>query len=103
MLPVLLPLLCHNENTILFDELGVDYNYENLTSVEFMFFTIDYACSNTKNNREFTEIGSNGDSFVVDLRWPEVKTLFRYYGKSNKRFAQINFWQTQKRKGKKKL
>jgi hypothetical protein len=77
MQPVLLPLLCHNENTILFDELGVDYNYENLTSVEFMFFTIDYACSNTKNNREFTEIVSNGDSFVVDLRWHEFKKLFR--------------------------
>ena len=77
MLPVLLPLLCHNENTILFDELGVDYNYENLTSVEFMFFNIDYACSNTKNDREFTEIVSNGDSFVVDLRWHEFKKLFK--------------------------
>jgi uncharacterized protein YrzB (UPF0473 family) len=76
MKPVLLPLLCHNENTVLFDELGVEYNYESLTSVEFMFFNIDYACSNTKNNREFTEIVSLGESFVVDLTWDEFKKLF---------------------------
>ena len=76
MKPILLPLLCHNENTVLFDELGVDYNYENLTAVEFMFFNIDYACSNTKNEREFTEIVSLGESFVVDLTWIEFKKLF---------------------------
>jgi hypothetical protein len=77
MTPVILPLLCHNDNTILFDELGIDYNYENLTSVEFMFFNIDYACSNIKNNREFTEIVSTGESFVVDLSWDEFKKLFK--------------------------
>jgi len=74
---ILLPLLCHNDNTILFDELGIEYNYENLTRVEFMFFTIDYACSNTKNDREFTEIVSMGESFVVDLSWNEFKKLFK--------------------------
>jgi hypothetical protein len=77
MQPVLLPLLCHNDNTILFDELGIEYNYENLTRVEFMFFVIEYACSNTKNDREFTEIVSNGESFVVDLTWHEFKKLFK--------------------------
>jgi hypothetical protein len=76
MKPILLPLLCHNENTVLFDELGVDYNYENLTAVEFMFFTIDYACGNTKNEREFTEIVSLGESYVVDMTWSDFKKLF---------------------------
>ena len=74
---IILPLLCHNDNTILFDELGIEYNYENLTRVEFMFFTIDYACSNVKNDREFTEIVSMGESFVVDLTWNEFKQLFK--------------------------
>lgn len=76
MKPVLLPLLCHNENTILFNELGIDYNYKDLECIEFMLFDISYACSNTKNGQEFTEVISDGESFVVDLTWNEFKSLF---------------------------
>jgi hypothetical protein len=76
MKPVVLPLLCHNEDTALFNELGVAYNYQDLDEVEFMFFNIDYACGNFRDGREFTEIVSNEETFVVNLSWNEFKKLF---------------------------
>jgi hypothetical protein len=77
MQPVVLPILCHNSDTILFKELGVDYNYADLDEVEFMFFHIDFACGNIKQGKEYTEIVCDGEAYVVNLPFTEFKQLFK--------------------------
>lgn len=76
MKPVALPILCHNEDTALFNELGINYKFQDLEEVEFLFFHIDYACSNFRDGREFTEIVSGEDAYVVNLTFSEFKKLF---------------------------
>jgi hypothetical protein len=76
MIPVTLPILCHNSDTILFSELGVSYNFENLDEVEFMFFHIDFACGNVRDGKEYTEIVVNEEAYVVNLPFREFKQLF---------------------------
>jgi hypothetical protein len=76
MQPVLLPILCHNSDTILFSELGVEYKFSDLEEVEFLFFNIDYACGNFKQGKEYTEIVCDGDAYVVNLTFDQFKQLF---------------------------
>jgi hypothetical protein len=76
MQPVLLPILCHNSDTILFSELGVEYKFSDLEEVEFLFFSIDYACGNFKQGKEYTEIVCDGDAYVVNLSFDQFKQLF---------------------------
>jgi len=76
MKPVVLPVLCHDESTALFNELGINYSYNDLNEVEFLFFNIDFACGNTRDGKEFTEIVSGEDSYVVNLTFNEFKKLF---------------------------
>ncbi len=76
MQPVVLPILCHNSDTILFSELGVSYNYNSLDEVEFMFFHIDFACGNVKDGMHLTEIVVNDEAYVVNLPFDQFKQLF---------------------------
>jgi len=76
MKPVVLPVLCHNEDTALFNELGISYKYQDLEEVEFIFFNIDFACGNNRDGKEFTEIVSGEDSYVINLRFNDFKKLF---------------------------
>ena len=76
MLPVTLPILCHNSDTILFSELGVSYNFNDLDEVEFMFFHIDFACGNIRDGMHLTEIVVNEEAYVVNLPFEQFKQLF---------------------------
>lgn len=76
MRPVVLPILCHNSDTILFSELGVSYNYNDLDEVEFMFFHIDFACGNVRDGMHLTEIVVNEEAYVVNLHFEDFKKLF---------------------------
>jgi hypothetical protein len=76
MQPVVLPILCHNSDTILFSELGIEYKFEDLEEVEFIFFNIDFACGNVKQGKEYTEIVVNEEAYVVNLPFKDFKQLF---------------------------
>lgn len=76
MQPVTLPILCHNSDTILFSELGINYNYKDLEEVEFMFFHIDFACGNVRDGMHLTEIVVNEEAYVVNLPFDQFKNLF---------------------------
>ena len=76
MIPVTLPILCHNTDTILFSELGVNYNYADLDEVEFMFFHIDFACGNIRDGMHLTEIVVNDEAYVVNMSFDQFKNLF---------------------------
>ena len=76
MKPVTLPILCHNSDTILFSELGVNYNYNDLDEVEFMFFHIDFACGNVMDGMHLTEIVVNDEAYVVNMPFEQFKQLF---------------------------
>jgi hypothetical protein len=76
MQPVVLPILCHNSDTILFSELGIEYKFEDLEEVEFIFFNIDFACGNFKQGKEYTEIVVNEEAYVVNLPFEQFKQLF---------------------------
>ena len=76
MKPVVLPVLCHDESTALFNELGITYSYNDLNEVEFLFFHIDFACGNVRDGKEFTEIVSGEDSYVINLTFEAFKKLF---------------------------
>lgn len=76
MKPVTLPILCHNSDTILFSELGINYNFNDLEEVEFMFFNIDFACGNFRDGMYLTEIVVNEEAYVVNLPFDEFKKLF---------------------------
>jgi hypothetical protein len=73
MLPITLPILVHNDDTICLKELDLEYDYEDLTEVEFVFFTIDFACRYAKQGREYCEIVSGEDSFVANITFNELK------------------------------
>ena len=76
MKPVTLPILCHNSDTILFSELGINYNFNDLEEVEFMFFNIDFACGNVRDGMHLTEIVVNEEAYVVNLPFEQFKKLF---------------------------
>ena len=76
MKPVVLPVLCHDESTALFNELGITYSYNDLNEVEFLFFKIDFACGNVRDGKEFTEIVTGEESYVINLTFDEFKKKF---------------------------
>ena len=76
MKPVTLPILCHNSDTILFSELGINYNFNDLEEVKFMFFNIDFACGNVRDGMHLTEIVVNEEAYVVNLPFEQFKKLF---------------------------
>ncbi len=86
MIPVVIPILCHDDNTIVLRDLELDVKFEQLEAVDFMFFTIDFACRYEKDGRQYTEIVSGEDSFVSSLSFEQFQDIIRktvMYGKSN--------------------
>jgi hypothetical protein len=86
MIPIVIPILCHNDETIVLRDLEVKTSYTRLTEVEFMFFTIDFACRYQQDGKEYTEIVSGEDSFVSSLSFDQFQDIVRktvMYGKSN--------------------
>ena len=86
MIPIVIPILCHNDETIVLRDLDVKTTYTRLTEVEFMFFTIDFACRYQQDGKEYTEIVSGEDSFVSSLSFDQFQDIVRktvMYGKSN--------------------
>lgn len=86
MIPIVIPILCHNEETIVLADLDLDCDYRQLTEVEFMFFTIDFACRYEKAGREYTEIVSGEDSFVSSLSFKQFQDIVyktQIYGKGS--------------------
>lgn len=73
MKPIELPILCHNEDTIILKELELNYDYNDLTSVQFILFDINFASKYVKNGKEYVEIISGEESFVADITWEEFK------------------------------
>ena len=86
MIPVVIPILCHNDETIVLRDLDVKTTYTRLTVVDFMFFTIDFACRYEQDGKEYTEIVSGEDSFVSSLSFKQFQDIVNktfMYGKSN--------------------
>jgi hypothetical protein len=86
MIPVVIPILCHNDETIVLRDLDVKTTYTRLTEVDFMFFTIDFACRYEQDGKEYTEIVSGEDSFVSSLSFKQFQDIVNktfMYGKSN--------------------
>lgn len=86
MLPIVIPVLCHNDETIVLRDLEIKTTYTRLTEVEFMFFTIDFACRYEQDGKEYTEIVSGEDSFVSSLSFRQFQDIVNktfMYGKSN--------------------
>jgi hypothetical protein len=86
MIPIVIPILCHNDETIVLRDLEVKTSYTRLTEVEFMFFTIDFACRYEQDGKEYTEIVSGEDSFVSSLSFKQFQEIVNktfMYGKSN--------------------
>jgi hypothetical protein len=86
MIPVVIPILCHNDETIVLRDLEVKTSYTRLTEVDFMFFTIDFACRYEQDGKEYTEIVSGEDSFVSSLSFKQFQDIVNktfMYGKSN--------------------
>jgi hypothetical protein len=86
MIPIVIPILCHNDETIVLRDLDVKTTYSRLTEVDFMFFTIDFACRYQQDGKEYTEIVSGEDSFVSSLSFDQFQDIVRktvMYGKSN--------------------
>lgn len=73
MKPIELPILCHNEDTIVLKELELNYDYNDLTPVQFILFDINFASKYIKDGREYVEIISGDESFVADITWEEFK------------------------------
>jgi hypothetical protein len=86
MLPIVIPVLCHNDETIVLRDLEIKTTYSRLTEVDFMFFTIDFACRYEQDGKEYTEIVSGEDSFVSSLSFKQFQDIVNktfMYGKSN--------------------
>jgi hypothetical protein len=86
MIPIVIPILCHNDETIVLRDLDVKTTYTRLTEVDFMFFTIDFACQYEQDGKQYTEIVSGEDSFVSSLSFKQFQEIVNktfMYGKSN--------------------
>jgi hypothetical protein len=86
MIPIVIPILCHNDETIVLRDLEVKTSYTRLTEVEFMFFTIDFACRYEQDGKEYTEIVSGEDSFVSSLSFKQFQDIVyktQIYGKGS--------------------
>jgi hypothetical protein len=86
MIPIVIPILCHNDETIVLRDLDVKTTYTRLTEVDFMFFTIDFACRYEQDGKEYTEIVSGEDSFVSSLSFKQFQDIVyktNIYGKGS--------------------
>lgn len=86
MIPIVIPILCHDDDTILLRDLELDVKYDQLTAVDFMFFTIDFACQYERDGRQYTEIVSGEDSFVSSLSFKQFQDIVyktNIYGKGS--------------------
>ena len=77
MQPILLPILHHSDNTATFKEMGIDYSLDECETRDMTFYHINAISPYYENDKEYTNIHTNGSEYICTLLIKDVKNIIK--------------------------
>jgi hypothetical protein len=77
MQPISLPILHHSDNTATFKEMGIDYSLDECELRNMVFYHINAISPYFDNEKEYTNIHTNGSEYICPLTIKEVKNIIK--------------------------
>jgi hypothetical protein len=80
MLPIELPILFNTDETATLNKAGVGYLYKDCDIKDVCFFNISYIIKIIDDDGlEYSKIGVNGDSFIVNMNYKALIEYIKIY------------------------
>lgn len=75
MLPIKIPIICHDDVSKQMKDMGIETDFAELKRIYFVLFYIDYMAQLFKNGIEYTEVVVDNNSYVSDMKIDEILNL----------------------------
>ena len=75
MLPIKIPIICHDDVSKQMKDMGIETDFAELKRIYFVIFYIDYMAQLFKNGIEYTEVVVDNNSYVSDMKIDEILNL----------------------------
>ena len=77
MLPIKIPIICHDDVSKQMKDMGIETDFAELKRTYFAIFYIDYMAQLFKNGIEYTEVVVDNNSYVSDLKIDDILKLIK--------------------------
>lgn len=77
MLPIKIPIICHDDVSKQMKDMGIETDFAELKRTYFVIFYIDYMAQLFKNGVEYTEVVVDNNSYVSDMKIDEILNLIK--------------------------
>jgi len=77
MLPIKIPIICHDDVSKQMKDMGIDTDFAELKRTYFVLFYIDYMAQLFKNGIEYTEVVVDNNSYVSDMKIDDILNLIK--------------------------
>ena len=75
MLPIKIPIICHDVVSKQMKDMGIETDFAELKRIYFVLFYIDYMAQLFKNGIEYTEVVVDNNSYVSDMKIDDILKL----------------------------
>ena len=77
MLPIKIPIICHDDVSKQMKDMGIETDFAELKRIYFVLFYIDYMAQLFKNGIEYTEVVVDNNSYVSDMKIDDILNLIK--------------------------
>jgi hypothetical protein len=77
MLPIKIPIICHDDVSKQMKDMGIETDFSELKRTYFVIFYIDYMAQLFKNGIEYTEVVVDNNSYVSDMKIDDILNLIK--------------------------
>ena len=77
MLPIKIPIICHDDVSKQMKDMGIETDFAELKRTYFVLFYIDYMAQLFKNGIEYTEVVVDNNSYVSDMKIDDILNLIK--------------------------
>ena len=77
MLPIKIPIICHDDVSKQMKDMGIETDFAELKRTYFVIFYIDYMAQLFKNDIEYTEVVVDNNSYVSDMKIDDILNLIK--------------------------
>ena len=77
MLPIKIPIICHDDVSKQMKDMGIETDFAELKRIYFVLFYIDYMAQLFKNGIEYTEVVVDNNSYVSDIKIDDILKLIK--------------------------